>query len=114
MEIWTAFLVGLGGSFHCVGMCGPLALALPGSAEARMRLVAGRLLYNFGRVITYTLMGGVFGLVGRMVQLAGLQQTLSILIGVGIILMGLVPLLSSRRVAVCSPAASSIWAWPVR
>jgi uncharacterized protein len=99
MEIWTAFLVGLGGSFHCVGMCGPLALALPGSAETRMKFVAGRLLYNFGRVVTYTLMGGLFGLVGRMVQLAGFQQTLSILMGVGIILVALVPLLSRRQLA---------------
>ena len=98
MEIWTAFLIGLGGSFHCVGMCGPLALALPGGGAYSLHLVTGRLLYNAGRVVTYALLGGIFGLVGRMVQMAGLQQTLSILLGAAIILSGLAPLFG-RRVA---------------
>jgi len=96
MEIWTAFLIGLGGSFHCVGMCGPLALALPGGGAARLPLLIGRLLYNAGRVITYALLGGLFGLVGGMVQMAGLQQTLSVVMGAAIILAGLAPLLGRR------------------
>lgn len=98
MEIWTAFLIGLGGSLHCVGMCGPLALALPGGGADRWRLVTGRLLYNGGRVVTYALLGGIFGLVGGMVRMAGLQQTLSIALGAAIILAGLVPLLGRRVV----------------
>jgi sulfite exporter TauE/SafE len=98
MEIWTAFLIGLGGSFHCVGMCGPLALGLPGGRGGRLSLVGGRLLYNAGRVVTYALLGGIFGLVGGMVQLAGLQQGLSVALGAAIILTGLA-LLLGRRVA---------------
>lgn len=83
MELWTALAIGFLGSFHCVGMCGPIALALPGSPDMGLpRFVGGRVLYNLGRVITYTLLGGIFGLIGGGVTLAGLQQPLSILLGI--------------------------------
>lgn len=91
MEIWTALLIGFLGSFHCIGMCGPIALALPGGRTAFM--LAGRLLYNAGRVATYCLLGGIFGTVGHSLALAGLQQALSLTLGV-IIIAGI--LLRSR------------------
>ena len=52
MELWTAFLLGLVGSAHCAGMCGPLALALPATGNTRGTFLAGRLLYNAGRLVT--------------------------------------------------------------
>jgi sulfite exporter TauE/SafE len=71
MELLTAALVGLGGSLHCVGMCGPLALALYGGGNRvtsgvtlSAPFIWGRLLYNGGRLITYALLGGLFGLLG--------------------------------------------------
>lgn len=80
------------GSGHCIGMCGPLALGLPGSyAEDRLLFVGKRLLYNFGRVITYTMLGLFIGLLGMMIQLAGFQRWLSIGAGIFIILIVLVP-----------------------
>ncbi len=82
---WTALLLGLLGSLHCLGMCGPLALALPGQSAARGRFVTGRIIYNSGRVITYTCMGIFSGLVGAVVRWAGWQQGLSIAVGVGIL-----------------------------
>jgi len=86
MELWTAFLLGLVGSAHCAGMCGPLVLALPGGA--RGPFLVGRLLYNLGRVVTYMLMGALFGLLGHGFVLAGLQRWLSLVLG-GVILFGL-------------------------
>lgn len=85
MELWTAFLLGLGGSLHCVGMCGPLALALPGGRAGVLQFALGRLLYNGGRIVTYALLGGFFGLAGGVLGLAGLQQALSVVLGIGLL-----------------------------
>jgi uncharacterized protein len=87
MELWTAALMGLGGSLHCVGMCGPLALALAGGQNRRLAFVVGRLLYNGGRLVTYALLGGLFGLLGGALHIADWQQDLSIGLGAVIILV---------------------------
>ncbi|MFC7666952.1 sulfite exporter TauE/SafE family protein [Hymenobacter humi] len=84
--LWAGFLFGLLGSFHCVGMCGAIALALPGAGGSRGRYVAGRVLYNLGRVTTYATLGAAAGLVGQSLRLAGWQQSLSLLSG-GLILL---------------------------
>lgn len=85
MEVWSALAIGFFGSFHCIGMCGPIALALPGKNDMPIQLIWGRLLYNVGRVITYSLLGLLFGLVGRTISIAGLQQSLSIFLGIAIV-----------------------------
>lgn len=85
MEIWTALAIGFFGSFHCIGMCGPIAMALPGNRSSTASLIAGRLLYNSGRVITYSLLGMVFGLIGHSVIIAGFQELLSVALGIAII-----------------------------
>ena len=100
MELWTAFLLGLAGSIHCAGMCGPLALALPQAGRGWAGALAGRAAYNFGRIATYSLLGVVFGLLGRTALLAGFQRTLSILLGV----MLLLGVLASRKFALSRPA----------
>lgn len=84
--LWlTAILTGLFGSFHCAGMCGPIAFALPGSRENGLGFYAGRTVYNLGRIFTYSLLGVVSGALGLSVKLAGIQQGLSIGIGVAMI-----------------------------
>lgn len=85
MELWTALAIGFFGSFHCIGMCGPIALALPGSDESTPSLVLGRILYNLGRIVTYSVLGLLFGLIGHSIALAGFQKTLSIVLGTLII-----------------------------
>lgn len=85
MEIWTAILIGFLGSFHCIGMCGPIALALPGKNDSTLSLIIGRTLYNFGRIVTYSVLGAVFGLLGHSFVLAGLQQWLSVTLGLLVI-----------------------------
>ena len=81
MEVWTAFSIGLLGSLHCIGMCGPIALALPLDRSSQLSKLNGTLVYNLGRILTYFLLGGVFGLLGYGFALAGLQQWISIVVG---------------------------------
>ncbi|MFD2145414.1 sulfite exporter TauE/SafE family protein [Mucilaginibacter antarcticus] len=85
----VAFFIGLFGSVHCVGMCGPLALAIPSYQNNRWLIVFEKLLYNFGRIITYSLLGLLIGIIGKQLWIYGLQQGVSILSGVLIIMAGL-------------------------
>lgn len=85
MIFWTAFTLGLIGSTHCLGMCGPIALAIPMTTSQRLLMTFQALKYNLGRVLTYTLLGLVFGLLGKGVELAGFQKSFSI--GIGILLL---------------------------
>lgn len=90
----TGLVMGGIGSLHCVGMCGPLALAVPvpgGSVQAKL---LATLLYNIGRVVTYAVLGAAFGLAGFSLSLFGFQQWLSILAGAAIIVYLLYPQLS--------------------
>ncbi len=86
MELWTAFILGLVGSLHCAGMCGPLALALPATGNSQTSFTLGRIAYNAGRVVTYSLLGALFGVVGKAFALAGLQRWLSLIAGIAILL----------------------------
>lgn len=88
---WTAITLGFLGSFHCVGMCGPIALALPLNRESIFSKVTGALLYNTGRVFMYALLGGLFGLIGQSIIIAGYQQSLSIALGITVLVMILLP-----------------------
>ena len=81
----TGFLLGFMGSLHCIGMCGPIALALPVPVNLNRGIAV--LLYNLGRVLTYSAIGLGFGLLGWIFVLAGFQQYLSIACGVAVILM---------------------------
>ncbi len=79
--IISGFVFGLLSSFHCIGMCGPLALALPVHYLHPSKRLISILLYHTGRISIYVCMGLVFGLLGRRIYLAGLQQWLSIISG---------------------------------
>ncbi|MBK6901711.1 MAG: sulfite exporter TauE/SafE family protein [Saprospirales bacterium] len=82
MFLWTAFTIGLLGSLHCIGMCGPIALSLPYGGAGRLAAAGNGLLYNLGRTFTYVLIGSLFGLLGKGIFLAGYQSALSISMGV--------------------------------
>lgn len=92
MELWTALLIGFLGSFHCVGMCGPIALALPGTDDSLGGLLLGRTVYNAGRILTYAFMGLAMGAVGYSMAFAGWQQGLSVFLGLLIIAGALISL----------------------
>jgi sulfite exporter TauE/SafE len=104
MDLWTAFILGLVGSLHCAGMCGPLALALPAAGNTASGYVAGRAAYNLGRVITYCLLGVVFGLLGKTLWLAGIQRWVSIALGLAL----LAGLFTSRKLALWRPVTLSV------
>lgn len=89
---WVAALVlGAGGSAHCLGMCGPIALAIPSRRSGRVGRAVDALWLNGGRVFTYTLMGLLFGTFGRGLRLAASQQALSVALGLAILMFLLVP-----------------------
>ncbi|OYU97100.1 MAG: hypothetical protein CFE21_02080 [Bacteroidetes bacterium B1(2017)] len=81
MLFLTALLTGFFGSFHCAGMCGPIAFALPGKKQEGALFYIGRLVYNFGRILTYASLGILSGAFGLGMKLAGFQQSISIGIG---------------------------------
>ncbi|PWB74125.1 hypothetical protein C3F09_04380 [candidate division GN15 bacterium] len=97
LELWTGFVVGILGSIHCIGMCGPIALALPSGFPTRTQLLVSRLLYNAGRVLTYAALGAVSGLLGKTIVMAGFQRSLSIAGGVVILIMVLLPTRFAHR-----------------
>jgi sulfite exporter TauE/SafE len=100
MFLWTAFVIGLLGSFHCAGMCGPIALALPLNNSNWVNRVSGAFLYNSGRIITYMLLGALFGFLGKGIQLAGFQLWASVVIGVLMIAMVVFPMIFGGRISI--------------
>ncbi|MFN0173813.1 MAG: sulfite exporter TauE/SafE family protein [Saprospiraceae bacterium] len=82
-----ALLLGLAGSLHCVGMCGPLLLALPLDAAGKWQVLRKMLVYHAGRILTYVALGVLFGLLGKGLAIAGLQKILSI--GAGVFMLGM-------------------------
>ncbi|MBU1369526.1 MAG: sulfite exporter TauE/SafE family protein [Bacteroidetes bacterium] len=93
IDLYTALTIGLIGSFHCIGMCGPIAVALPVGNKTTFGKFNGVLLYNLGRSVTYGILGALFGLLGKGIEMAGFQQWASILLGVVMISTVLFPFL---------------------
>lgn len=87
----SALIFGLLGSFHCVGMCGPIAFLLPVDRTNNFKKTGQIFLYHFGRILAYSIIGLLFGLVGKSLNLFGMQQQLSILIGLLMIVVVLIP-----------------------
>lgn len=86
MELIAGFILGFLGSFHCVAMCGPIALSLPSSNKTKLNFLVERLSYNLGRILTYSILGMIFGFFGERIFLGGFQQIISIAIGIVIII----------------------------
>lgn len=84
MELWTALALGFLGSFHCVGMCGPIAMSIPRKNSSFLWLSSYAIVYNSGRILTYSLFGLFFGFLGTQVTISGFQGTLSIILGIGV------------------------------
>ncbi len=89
--LWTALVLGLAGSFHCIGMCGPIAFVIPVDRSSKTRLYFQTFLYHFGRLLSYSLIGLLFGFIGKGLYLAGFQQRLSILMGAIMIALVVIP-----------------------
>jgi uncharacterized protein len=86
--LWTtALLTGFVGSLHCVGMCGPIALALPMGGKTQGQRFLSRILYSLGRITTYSFIGLMMGFVGNKLFFSGLQQEISVTIGISLLLI---------------------------
>jgi hypothetical protein len=93
----SALILGLMGSFHCAGMCGPIAIALPLHGNTVPQKIFGGTLYNIGRTITYGVMGALFGLLGQGISMIGFQQKISVIMGVIMIISVLFPALFKNQ-----------------
>jgi sulfite exporter TauE/SafE len=101
--LWSAIILGLLGSFHCVGMCGPIAFMLPVDRANSLRKISQVFTYHFGRLLAYSLIGLFFGLVGKSLYIFGLQQQLSIIIGVLMIAFVLIPVQTFNKYNLSKP-----------
>lgn len=84
--ILAGLTFGFLGSFHCIGMCGPIALSLPQKSAIYLRFLFSRIIYNIGRVATYVMLGAAIGFFSSMVAFSGYQQVLSIAVGIILLL----------------------------
>lgn len=89
--LFSAFILGFIGSFHCVGMCGPIAFMLPLDRKNPVKKFLQIMAYHSGRFISYATVGAIFGLLGRGFFLSGYQQQLSITIGILMVVIVLLP-----------------------
>jgi len=87
----SAILFGILGSFHCVGMCGPIAFMLPVDRTNVYKKTGQIFLYHLGRLLAYGSIGLAFGFIGKSLYLFGMQQQLSIVIGILMIIVVLTP-----------------------
>jgi uncharacterized protein len=98
MLVLAGLSLGFMGSFHCIGMCGPIALALPVKQNSLFNRFLAVLSYNSGRVITYSFLGFLSGIAGEGIRIAAAQNIISILSGVLILALLFIQQMSALRI----------------
>ncbi|MFC4635006.1 sulfite exporter TauE/SafE family protein [Dokdonia ponticola] len=106
--IYAALIFGLLGSFHCVGMCGPIAFLLPLDRKNRSKRILQLLSYHSGRIFMYAIIGMAFGMVGKGLNLFGIQQQLSIGVGLLMIISILLPIKIFNRYNFSKPIYKAV------
>jgi sulfite exporter TauE/SafE len=81
----SALVLGLGGSLHCLGMCGPLVLAMPFGVFARREQLLAIIFYNIGRALAYGTLGALVFWVGSGMNWLGISQYISVVLGIVIL-----------------------------
>jgi sulfite exporter TauE/SafE len=99
----AAVLLGLMGSLHCVGMCGPIAFVLPVDRNNTLKKIGQIFIYHFGRLLAYGILGMIFGFLGKGLYVFGIQQKLSIMIGFLMIIVVLIPYKTFNRYNLSKP-----------
>lgn len=82
----TAFILGFAGSLHCFSMCGPISLLLPINRKKIIKMIFQNIIYQLGRILSYTILGLFFGIIGHSFSLIGLHKIISIFLGLNILL----------------------------
>lgn len=101
-------MLGLLGSLHCIGMCGPIAFILPVDREHSVKKMYQTSLYHLGRIAAYSLIGLVFGMVGSSLKIFGMQQGLSIIIGLLLMISVFFPKLQRSSIRHIKPLQNGI------
>ncbi|MDC6387506.1 sulfite exporter TauE/SafE family protein [Maribacter sp. PR1] len=99
----SALILGFMGSLHCVGMCGPIAFMLPVDHSNNLKKAAQVSLYHLGRLLAYGIIGLVFGILGKGLYVFGMQQKLSVAIGIFMIILVLIPAKVLNRFHISRP-----------
>ena len=94
----AAFAIGALGSFHCIGMCGPIALSVPMGGKKGFSGIIQGLIYNLGRILTYATLGLMVGFLGKHIAFGGYQQALSIAVGIFILAFLFLPKTITKKV----------------
>ncbi|MFY0598520.1 MAG: sulfite exporter TauE/SafE family protein [Cyclobacteriaceae bacterium] len=89
-----AFLIGLFGSVHCVGMCGPLMISL--TTKSGSKALGSFLLYHIGRIAVYAAIGVCFGLISSSIRFFEIQKYFSLALGVLLIVVFGFPKIRNR------------------
>ena len=87
--ILSALALGFASGFHCIGMCGPIALSLGLTKKQAANYYLQNLTYQFGRIVTYSILGALLGILGQGFEMAGFQKYLTIAAGILLIIMAL-------------------------
>lgn len=106
--LYTALIFGLLGSFHCIGMCGPIAFMLPVSRDNKIKKFFQVSLYHAGRLLAYSSIGLAFGILGKTLNLFGFQQQLSVFTGIVMISIILLPATKTSRFNIAGPLTAFI------
>lgn len=85
----SALSLGFASGFHCIGMCGPIALSLGLSKKKAMSFYFQNLTYQLGRIFSYSFLGAILGIIGKGFALSGFQNYLTIIAGILLIMMSL-------------------------
>ena len=86
------FIVGMLTSIHCVGMCGGIMLSqnISNKNISKLQAIRPSILYNAGRVVAYTLIGGLVGALGSVLSLSlTVKSAMQIFAGIFMIILGL-------------------------
>ena len=106
--IYSALALGFLGSLHCLGMCGPIAFMLPVDRTSKTKSLGQTFIYHFGRIMSYAILGLLFGLLGKGLSLFGAQQKLSIFMGAFMILLVILPYKKLGRQKLLSPLYKAV------
>lgn len=87
--IISAIGLGFASGFHCIGMCGPIALSMGLTKNQKANFYLQNITYQFGRILTYSVLGAVLGIIGQSFELVGFQNYLTIAVGILLIIMAM-------------------------
>jgi sulfite exporter TauE/SafE len=102
-----AFLMGMTGSLHCAGMCGPIVLVMPFQHLLGIRKIIGILAYHTGRIAVYVLLGWLLFRFKNLFSFQ-LQQYLSVGVGALLFLAGIFSLFPNKAMHFALPWTSFI------